>query len=299
LRGAMAPFAAIADKKGISLTLDLVGLSGPYQGDPTRVRQIACNLVSNAVKFTDQGGVSMRVSPHGAGVLLVVVDTGVGMTEAGVKGLFSEFGQAEASTARHFGGTGLGLSICRHLASLMGGTITVDSAMGEGSTFSVSIPLARLDPSEDPEFLAVKPRDDQNEAAPRLRVLAAEDNAVNRMVLETLLRQFGVEVTMVENGRLAVETWAAADWDVILMDVRMPEMDGPAAAREIRLREADSGRGRTPIIALTADTMAHQIAEHRAAGMDAHVGKPILAKDLYEALMLVVDGAEGHAAKSA
>jgi CheY-like chemotaxis protein len=180
----------------------------------------------------------------------------------------------------------------------MGGAISVESTPGRGTTFVVNLPLARI-AGETP-----RPRRDATaETEPQageglsLKVLAAEDNAVNQLVLKTLLGQVGVEPRIVENGRQAVEAWAAETWDVILMDVQMPEMDGPTACAEIRAREAAAGRERTPIIALTANAMAHQVAEYRAAGMDGFVAKPIEVSRLFSALQQVLEArAETRAA---
>ena len=174
-------------------------------------------------------------------------------------------------------------AITRKLAELMGGRIEAESVVGEGSRFTVTLPLKRLEPGASRLAPGAAPA----LAAPErgdLRVLAAEDNPITQLVLKTLLAQIGIEPTMVENGQEAVAAWASGDWDAVLMDVRMPVMDGIEAAREIRRLEAAGHRARTPIIALTANAMAHQIAEYAAAGMDGHVAKPIDAAALFAAL---------------
>ncbi|MEO8113812.1 MAG: response regulator, partial [Phenylobacterium sp.] len=196
--------------------------------------------------------------------------------------LFQKFEQADASTTRKYGGTGLGLAICRDLADLMGGSITVKSAPGKGATFSVSLPLPRLGAA--PARRLDRPAADVFDDPGGLRVLAAEDNSVNQLVLKTLLAQIGIEPVMVRDGHEAVDAWAREPWDLILMDVRMPGMDGPTATALIRAREAAEGRPRTPIVALTANAMAHQIAEYEAAGMDGFVAKPIEAGRLFAAV---------------
>ncbi|HQT54048.1 MAG TPA: ATP-binding protein, partial [Phenylobacterium sp.] len=233
---------------------------GRYRSDPTRLRQILYNLVSNALKFTDAGEVRLAVTRAQEDLVIEVSDTGLGMSAEVMGRLFQKFEQADASTTRRFGGTGLGLAICRQLAELLGGAITVTSAEGRGSTFRVVLPLERIGeetveaaPAETTGVATLEP-----ERA--LRVLAAEDNSVNQLVLKTLLQQVGVEVFVVGDGQQALEAWRAHDWDLILMDVQMPVMDGPSATVAIRADEARSGRARTPIIALTANAMAHQTA---------------------------------------
>jgi PAS domain S-box-containing protein len=290
VRGAHAAFTAIAHKKGISFDFAVEpGAVGAYRGDPTRVRQILYNLISNALKFTDMGQVAVAVRRSGEQLELIVRDTGIGMTPEATASVFGSFTQADASTTRRFGGTGLGLSICRELASLMGGDIGVESELGAGSTFTVKLHLPWLGASA---LVASEPASAERSriASPdaSIRVLAAEDNAVNRLVLKTLLHQVGIEPTVVENGAECVEAWERGPWDVILMDVHMPTMDGLCATRAIRAREAETGRAKTPIIALTANVMSHQIAEYLATGMDGHVSKPIEAAKLFETIEMTL-----------
>ena len=302
-RGAHAAFTAIANKKGLSFDLAVeAGARGVYVGDSTRVRQILYNLVSNALKFTESGEVRVCVARTNDGLRLTVADTGIGIPPERLASLFQKFEQADASTTRRYGGTGLGLAICRELAQLMGGAIRAESTPGKGSTFLVTLPLIKSTashvlPAPDPgvvEAMEMK--------VGVLRVLAAEDNTVNQLVLKTLLHQIGVDPVIVENGKLAVEAWAREPWDVILMDVQMPEMDGPTATGIIRTREAAEGRARTPIIALTANAMAHQVAEYLEAGMDGFVAKPIEVGRLFAALQAVLeveDEDEGDASAAA
>jgi signal transduction histidine kinase/FixJ family two-component response regulator len=281
-------YDAFAREKGVELSSDVSEAGGIYLGDPTRIRQIVYNLISNAIKFTPSGSIQIIARHQDDTLTLTVADTGIGIPGAKVKTLFEKFTQVDASTTRKFGGTGLGLSICRELTVLMGGTITVDSVEGEGSTFTVRLPLKRVgDVAASTPALAAPTR-----LSATLRVLAAEDNATNQLVLRTLL-QFAdpdAEVVIVDNGQEAVDAWASGDWDVILMDMQMPVMDGTAATREIRRRESAEGRARTPIIALTANTMAHQTAEYLEAGMDDHVAKPIDAEALFKAIFKAVEG---------
>ena len=297
--GARQTFEPLAKEKGVAIELEVgEGVAGAYLGDPTRVRQILHNLISNALKFTEAGRIVVGLARGEDGVRITVRDSGVGIAPEALARLFAKFEQADASTTRRYGGAGLGLSICRELAELMGGSIAAESTPGQGATFTVSLPLPwageavpTAETAPPAAFAPGRP----------LRVLAAEDNAVNQLVLRTLLAQVGVEPTIVADGRAAVEAWGREPWDLILMDVQMPVMDGPAAARAIRAAEAAGGRPRTPIVALTANAMAHQVAEYAAAGMDGHVAKPIEAAALYAALQLadVEDGGEGEASAAA
>jgi len=292
-RSVHATFQAIAETKGIAFELSVdKAAQGVYEGDQVRVRQILWNLVSNALKFTDKGGVKVRIGREPSGALsLTVFDSGIGMTAFQLAGLFRKFAQADASTTRKFGGTGLGLAICRELAEAMGGTVSATSAPGMGSTFTAILPLKKVARAAPKPKKAPKAKARPAEADGRpVRVLAAEDNAMNQLVLKTLLSQVGIEPEIVGDGRAAVEAWEREPWDVILMDVQMPVMDGPTATALIRTRERSEGRARTPIVALTANAMPHQIAEYLQSGMDAFVGKPIEAQRLYEALQAAVDG---------
>jgi PAS domain S-box-containing protein len=289
-----ATFRAIAETKGLTFELSVDDAAqGVYEGDQVRVRQILWNLVSNALKFTEKGGVKVRIGRERHGLSLTVFDSGIGMTAGQLTGLFRKFEQADASTTRKFGGTGLGLAICRELAELMGGSITATSAPGMGSTFTVSLPLKKVARAAPKPKRVSKPKTPPAEPAERtIRVLAAEDNAMNQLVLKTLLAQVGVEPVLVFDGRQAVEAWEREHWDVILMDVQMPIMDGPTATALIRTRERSEGRARTPIVALTANAMSHQIAEYLQSGMDSFVAKPIEAERLYEALRAALEQGE-------
>jgi signal transduction histidine kinase/ActR/RegA family two-component response regulator len=289
IRSAAQSYESLAKETSLEVKLDVGGAEGVYLGDPTRVRQILYNLMSNAFKFTPHGSITLAAA-YGDGVLqLTVSDTGIGIPTEKLDRLFGKFSQVDASTTRKFGGSGLGLSICRELASLMGGTIEVESEEGRGSEFKVRLPMDRISETAtaDPEHDTPICNDMST-----LRVLAAEDNPTNQLVLKTLLQFAEVDVVIVENGAQALEAWSAQAWDLILMDVQMPVMDGPTATREIRRREAEQRLPRTPIIALTANTMSHQIAEYMAAGMDGHIAKPIEADALFQALSSIGDAGE-------
>jgi PAS domain S-box-containing protein len=285
--GAHAAFSAVAAQKGVAFDLTVTrAASGVYLGDATRVRQVLNNLISNALKFTEAGCVAVTVGRRRGALTLTVADTGIGMSQTEQASLFQKFVQADASTTRRFGGTGLGLAICRELAELMGGRIEAKSIEGEGSTFVATLPLPRR---ERTIRKAASPKAAERAqpgfgAYTGVRLLAAEDNPVNQLVLKTLLSLIGVDVVMVGDGVDAVAAWESGDWDVILMDVQMPRMDGPTAVRFIRERELVQGRRRTPIVALTANAMTHQVNEYLAAGMDGFVAKPIEVDRLFAAL---------------
>jgi CheY-like chemotaxis protein len=173
----------------------------------------------------------------------------------------------------------------------MGGSVAADSVLGEGSVFTLRLPLERIGDVAPRRPAAPTSEPLEDAARRKVRVLAAEDNEVNQLVLRTFLNQAGVEPVMVDNGAKALEAWRQEDWDIILLDVQMPEMDGPSAARAIRAEERETGRPRTPIIAVTANAMVHQLADYEAAGMDEVVTKPLNAARLYEALERALDAA--------
>ena len=285
---ARSTFSSLAREKGLRLNATVEPeAQGLWRGDPARLRQILHNLVGNAVKFTDAGSVAICVGVEGGRVVVSVTDTGPGIAPERQGQIFDRFAQADASTTRRYGGTGLGLAICRELATLMGGQISVRSAPGEGACFTVRLPLKRVERAVAHKTASPDPAD---APTPReqLRILAAEDNPTNQLVLQTLLSQFGLEAHIVENGEAAVEAWETGDWDVILMDVQMPVMDGPTATRIIRERERRSGLTRTPILALTANAMSHQAEEYRRVGMDGLVPKPINIGELIGAIEAAV-----------
>ncbi len=211
-----------------------------------------------------------------------MADTGPGIALAQQAHVFESFAQEDASTTRRYGGSGLGLAICRALVELMGGQILLDSLPGQGTTFTVRLPLERAE--RPAAVIAEQPPAPET---PLLRILAAEDNPMNQLVLRTLLDQVGLEARIVGNGKEALEAWEEGGWDVILMDVQMPVMDGPTASREIRKRERKAGGPRTPIIALTANAMAHHLEDYRLAGMDALVAKPIKLPELFSVLQQI------------
>ena len=282
LIGCHHAFSVLAAEKGLGCTLTLAPEAhGLYQGDPLRLRQVIGNLLSNAVKFTSSGTIDLSARLNGETLEIAVSDTGVGVASGDLDRLFGKFSQLDASSTRRHGGTGLGLAICRDLCALMGGEIAVSSAVDHGSTFTIRLPADRLGPAPEVEA-KTEDRPDAPSRAP-LRVLAAEDNHVNQLVLKAILGQAGIDPRLVANGVQAVEAWREGGWDLVLMDVHMPVMDGVAAMREIRRQEAEA-RVRTPIIALTANAMSHQVKTLLAEGFDDHVAKPIDVATLFLAL---------------
>jgi len=277
---------ASAEKKGLAFEVEIdEGALGWCMGDDVRVTQILSNLLSNAVKFTTEGKVSMRVGRDGDRVTFTVSDTGVGFSPEFQAKLFSRFEQADGSITRRFGGSGLGLAISGSLAEMMGGEISATSQPGEGSVFRVDLPLAPT----TAEAQASAANEDEQPDVSSMRVLVAEDHPTNRTVISLILEPFGVDLTLVEDGRKAVEAAERGDYDLILMDLQMPVLDGLGAAREIRSLEAVRGRRHTPIVALSADALPEHIADARAAGMDGHLAKPLRPDDLIALLARTVE----------
>ncbi len=282
----LALFEPMARSKALSLIAEVdAAARRRVVGDPTRLKQILTNLLSNAVKFTEAGSVTLRVqAQEGACYRVQVVDTGIGFDHDFGERLFGRFEQADGSITRKFGGTGLGLAICRQLADLMGGIITAASDPGQGASFTLTLPLADAPPEEVSAEPALV------EAEPDLRILVADDNATNRRVAELILSAAGAEVISVEDGLEAVAAFEAQEFDIILMDLQMPRMDGLTAIRMIRKREAAAGAARTPIVVLSANVMAEHKDAAAAAGADDHLGKPFRAEALIEAVARAVQG---------
>ncbi|MEO8114764.1 MAG: ATP-binding protein [Phenylobacterium sp.] len=275
-------YGGLAAEKGLAFSFEVDPLATGWRlGDEVRLRQVFANLLSNALKFTPSGGITVSVRQPADTLLVSISDTGVGIPAEAAPRLFERFSQADASTARRFGGTGLGLAICREILQLMGEDIAFTSVEGEGTCFTFQAPLPR---AAAPEAAIVRPDTARSATGEAFRLLVADDNATNRLVLQTLLPQAGFACQAVDTGHAAVAEWEAGDWDAILMDVHMPEMDGLTATAQIRARERETGRPRTPIIAVTASVLRHEIDGYRAAGMDACVAKPIVLENLLSVL---------------
>ena len=280
-------FDSLASEKRLSFDLrinpEIVGL---WRGDPTRVRQVLTNLIGNAVKFTDRGWIGLRIHGQDNRLTFEVRDTGPGIPAQMLERIFEPFKQLDPSNTRRHGGSGLGLAICRDLAHLMGGQITVVSEVGKGSTFTLTLPVERIEPSE--QVTQTPAADPPRFTSRPLKILAAEDNPLNQLVLRTLMNAMDLTPHIVSNGEEAMAAWHREPWDLILMDVQMPVMDGMEATRLIRAAEQAEGRRRTPIITLTANAMTHQVETYRAAGMDGFVAKPIEVAHLFGAIHTAV-----------
>ena len=278
LRDTLNPLILRAREKGLQVTLEVdPNVPDMLVGDQGRLRQVLINLVANAIKFTRLGGVTMTVGVEGAQdddqamVHFAINDTGIGIAPEKHALIFEPFRQADGSTTREFGGTGLGLAICRTLVEKFGGRIWVDSSTSSGSTFHFT---ARLTKGSHPTVPAQAPTSAAREPRASLRVLLVEDNRVNQMLAKRLLEHCGHDVVLAETGREAVAAHAQQKFDVILMDVQMPEMNGFEATAAIRAAEATSNDG-TPIVAMTANAMKGDRERCLLEGMDDYVSKPI------------------------
>lgn len=285
-----------AEDNGLSFHVarDIEARDG-HVGDGARIGQIVSNLLSNAIKFTPAGSVTMHIrlrdEAEFAHLTLVVEDTGVGFGAEQAERLFDRFSQADDSISRRFGGTGLGLSICRSLTTLMGGEISAVSEPGVGSRFTVSLRLPRVEAQDicHDRNLAALPEPVRLDGRP-LRILLAEDHPTNQRVVQLILTGVADLVT-VDDGRQAVAAFADNPFDLVLMDMQMPGMDGLAATRAIRALEAERGAPRTPIVMLSANAMSEHLVQSTTAGADAHLGKPITAASLLAQIQLTLDGA--------
>jgi signal transduction histidine kinase/DNA-binding response OmpR family regulator len=279
----VATFRQQTAAKGLALHLDIApGSADALVGDPTRVRQILLNLVGNALKFTERGSIRIRVGtePLGAGrtvLALAVTDTGIGLSPEQCAGLFQPFAQADSSTTRRFGGTGLGLSIVRRLAQLMQGDIKVESKVGVGSTFTVTLAF-RAAPVDSPIRSLTQPASrprPKRKGSKRVKVLVVDDHPVNRDVLVRQLDLLGIAADAADHGAAALKAWSRGGYAAVLTDLHMPEMDGYELARRIRDAEADGRDTRTPLIAVTANALKGEEQRCLAVGMDAYITKPV------------------------
>jgi len=277
IEDAAAPSRIEAADKGLTLTLEVrPDALAPVTCDPRRLRQALHHLIGNAVKFTDRGGVSILADRIDGQVLIAVTDTGRGLDMAAVPHLFDPFVQGDDSISRAHIGAGIGLTLVRRQAGLMGGDVVIDSHPGEGATFTLRLPLSPATPEAMATHAEIRP--DHGEVAPP-RVLVVDDHAANREVARLMLAAIGCEVSEACDGDEAIDRVASQAFDLILMDVRMPRMDGLAATRAIR-----ASGSTVPILAVTADAMPEDAARCLAAGMDAHLAKPISHHALYAAM---------------
>lgn len=283
----------LAKQKGLTLVSEVrADIPSLFRGDPVRLRQILFNLVGNAIKFTEQGEVSVMVdiapslSPQAEYIPIrwTVKDSGIGMTPEQLNRLFQAYAQADACTTRRFGGTGLGLMICRQLVTMMGGTITVESEPGKGSTFTYTtnlLPAIQRAPSSS---LDSTQRDQTTTSPLPQRILVVDDNEINQVVACKFLQKLGCHVEVARNGKEAVESLARATYDVVLMDCEMPVMDGYEATRSIRHQEESQRTRHLPIIAMTGNASPEDAQRCKEAGMDDVVVKPLSPASLRSVL---------------
>ncbi|OYY94842.1 MAG: hypothetical protein B7Y41_04600 [Hydrogenophilales bacterium 28-61-23] len=299
LRHTLREVAALVSENAKSKGIDLRFFTAPelptrVMGDPTRLRQVLINLIGNAEKFTRQGDIDVRIEPVDAGarILFSVRDTGIGMDAATLARLFQPFSQADESTTRQFGGTGLGLKISQDLVHAMGGNIQVESEPGVGSRFWFSLPA---DPAPGQKHAVAAPPAGASESsvpaatsppgrAMQGHVLLVEDNRINQIVATSMLTKLGLSYDIASHGGEALQHLREHGYDLILMDMQMPELDGPEATRKIRELEAASAKKRVPIIAMTANALQEDRDLCLASGMDDHIAKPVEMTKLAEIL---------------
>ena len=284
-------FDVRAQARGLPLRLQLPpDLPPRVSGDPGRLRQLVFNLVGNALKFTEAGHVDVRLSHRDLAngrieLSLRVEDTGLGIAPQTLPRLFEPFTQADSTTARRFGGTGLGLALCRQIAELMGGHVQASSTLGVGSTFTA---VLQVDQAITLATATEGPDDGLRLASHRLRILVAEDNAVNQILIKAILDRMGHASDLVSDGAEALRQVQAAPYDLVLMDIQMPVMDGTVATQQIR--RLPGAAGQIPIIAMTANAMAEDRAAYLAVGMNGYVAKPIDTGLLAETLNRLAEG---------
>lgn len=272
-------------------------------GDPHRLLQILHNVISNAVKFTSQGTIQVSIDcSQPDSIALEVVDTGIGMTPEEQQHVFEEFGQADTAIARKFGGTGLGMPIVKRLVELMAGDITFSSESGKGTRVSITLPLRALAETTNTVSAPALVNDGRLQG---LRVLAADDNRTNRMILGAMMGQLGISAVLTADGPSALKAYENEDFDAVILDISMPEMDGITVLKKLRKREAMAAeqgsepRRHLPILAFTANAMDHQVAAYLQAGFDDCLTKPLQLDRLRSALAALIEPADGPAASQA
>ncbi|MFZ5428457.1 MAG: PAS domain S-box protein [Thermodesulfobacteriota bacterium] len=287
IRNCLSPFSAACDEKGVELLAEVEpGVEGNLTGDPGRLGQVLTNLLGNALKFTPKGRICLRVSSMSAisqclsMLRFTVSDTGIGIAPSQTAMIFESFRQADSSYSKTYQGVGLGLAICRELTSLMGGRIWVESEPGKGSSFHFTAVFEKASAERQVEDAA---GESQCESPPA-SVLVAEDNPFNRHVFEQYLKMLGHRVQTAENGRMALETLCREEFDVVFMDVQMPELDGLEAVRRIRGGECGERARDIPVVALTAYAMQGDRERFLEAGMSAYLAKPVSLEDLRDAI---------------
>lgn len=265
-------YGPLARERGLRFTVRTNFAMGELRhGDERKLLQVVSNLAANALKFTASGGVEVEISGAPEQVTCVVRDTGAGISREDQQRIFARFVQLDDTSTRAAGGAGLGLAICRELTRLMGGRISVSSTPGAGSSFVVSVPMPLANVTPATEVACVDP----SGGIAGVRILVADDNFTNLTTMRLLLESLGAQVGAAADGRQALDAWRDERWDVVLMDIDMPVMDGVEATRAIREIELSEGRPRTPVIAVTASVLARDIDNYLRAGMDGAVAKPV------------------------
>ncbi|HTT08877.1 MAG TPA: ATP-binding protein [Gammaproteobacteria bacterium] len=297
LQDAVDIHALKAAERNIDLVLQVApGLPRHRRGDPTRLRQVILNLTGNALKFTERGKVVVAAVPSGeqpAGVRFSVTDTGIGIPSDKHQTIFESFSQVDSSTTRKYGGTGLGLAICKTLVEMMGGTIGVESEPGRGSCFFFELPLPIADTAGRPDIASnVAPA--ATPEIPRARLLVVDDNVDNRLLIRAYLKTAPCDIDEADNGAVAVDKFKQSRYDLVLMDMQMPVLDGYSATRAIREWEHAQGRLPAPIIALTAYAVREDVDKSLAAGCTAHLTKPLRKQMLLENLRQFLTSADGR-----
>ncbi len=290
-----------AEEKGLGFHVKFgPGTEGLFEGDGVRVKQIVSNLASNAVKFTQKGQIDISIAATdkadgSCDVMISVKDTGIGFDEQTKQRLFTRFVQADASITKNFGGTGLGLSICRTLTDMMGGQFLVTSEAGIGSLFSAILPLPRVKLEAAQTGTNAVPSETLTHLLPRAAsrsILLAEDHPVNQRVIAMILEPHGIALTIAQNGAEAVEMWQNAHFDLVLMDMQMPIMDGLSATKRIREIERSDGLRRTPIAMVSANAMKEHITQSFWAGCDFHIAKPVTPETLLKGIDAALEACE-------
>ena len=290
-----------AEEKGLRFHVKFgPGTEGLFEGDGVRVKQIVSNLASNAVKFTQKGQIDISIAATdkadgSCDVMISVKDTGIGFDEQTKQRLFGRFVQADASITKNFGGSGLGLSICRTLTDMMGGQFLVTSEAGIGSLFSVILPLPRVKLEAVQTGTNAVPSETLTDLLPRAAsrsILLAEDHPVNQRVIAMILEPHGIALTIAQNGAEAVEMWQNAHFDLVLMDMQMPIMDGLSATKRIREIERSDGLRRTPIAMVSANAMKEHITQSFWAGCDFHIAKPVTPETLLKGIDATLEACE-------
>lgn len=291
LAGIASLMRPAASEKGLELSmLQEAKLPDQIQSDPARLRQCLINLINNAIKFTEEGYVHVRVYLDRQGgdcICFAVEDSGIGISKADQELIFAAFSQADYGTSRKFGGTGLGLAITRKLAHLLGGELTLSSELGKGSIFTLKLPshIEELSESSSEDYPEIRASVDSEPGKLCGRILVAEDSPTNQMLIKLLLEKNGFDVTIAEDGEKAVQEALCGDFDLILMDIQMPKKDGYEATRELRKNSLS-----TPIVALTAHVMDGDEQKCLSAGCDSYLSKPIKHKQLIETIQKLLSG---------